>query len=176
MTKQNDALRLLILTALLAALTSVATLVISIPSPTGGFFNLGDSIILLTAFSLPPIYAMAAAGIGSALADLWLGYALYAPATLGIKATMALAAALIFAKAEKSGRRITGAAVGSLAAEGIMVGGYFLYETVLYGAKAAFGNVLLTNLPQGAVGLVGGVALFAALDRLGIRNKIYGGT
>ena len=39
-------------TALLAALSCVATLVIRIPSPTGGYMNLGDTVVLLGAYLL----------------------------------------------------------------------------------------------------------------------------
>ena len=39
---------------------------------------------------------MAAAGIGSMMADLFSGYAVYAPATFVIKALMALAAYLLY--------------------------------------------------------------------------------
>ena len=44
--------RALVMTALLAALSCVATLVIRIPSPTGGYMNLGDTVVLLGAYLL----------------------------------------------------------------------------------------------------------------------------
>ena len=89
-------LRTLILAAMFAALTCVATMIIHIPSPIGGYFNLGDCMVLLSAFVLGPVWGTAAGGIGSALADVICGYFVYAPGTLVIKALMALAAALIF--------------------------------------------------------------------------------
>ena len=90
-------LRTLILAAMFAALTCVATMIIHIPSPIGGYFNLGDCMVLLSAFVLGPVWGTAAGGIGSALADVICGYFIYAPGTLVIKALMALAAALRFA-------------------------------------------------------------------------------
>lgn len=39
-------LRTLILAAMFAALTCVATMIIHIPSPIGGYFNLGDCMVL----------------------------------------------------------------------------------------------------------------------------------
>ena len=86
-------LRTLILAAMFAALTCVATMIIHIPSPIGGYFNLGDCMVLLSAFVLGPVWGTAAGGIGSALADVICGYFVYAPGTLVIKALMALAAA-----------------------------------------------------------------------------------
>jgi len=83
-------LRTLILAAMFAALTCVATMIIHIPSPIGGYFNLGDCMVLLSAFVLGPVWGTAAGGIGSALADVICGYFIYAPGTLVIKALMAL--------------------------------------------------------------------------------------
>ena len=60
-------LRTLILAAMFAALTCVATMIIHIPSPIGGYFNLGDCMVLLSAFVLGPVWGTAAGGIGSAL-------------------------------------------------------------------------------------------------------------
>ena len=88
-------LHTLVLAALMAALCTLLTLVIRIPSPMGGYLNLGDCAVLLSAWLLGPAAGAAAAGLGSALADL-LGYPLYAPATLVIKALMAAAAGGIF--------------------------------------------------------------------------------
>ena len=74
--------------AMMTALCAVLTSVVKIPSPMGGYFNLGDCGVLLSAWLLGPAWGAAAAGLGSALSDL-LGYPLYAPATLVIKALMA---------------------------------------------------------------------------------------
>ena len=84
--------RLLSLTAVLAAFCCVATLVLVIPSPTGGYMNLGDTIVLLSCYLLGPAYGAASAAFGSALADLLAGYASYVPATFVIKGLMALLA------------------------------------------------------------------------------------
>lgn len=62
--------RLLVLTAALAAMACAATMVVRIPTPTGGYVNLGDAVVLLGAYLLGPGWGAAAAGIGSALADL----------------------------------------------------------------------------------------------------------
>ncbi len=44
-------------TAVLAALTAIATMVIPIPIPGGGYANAGDIVILITAFLLGPLPA-----------------------------------------------------------------------------------------------------------------------
>ena len=65
----------IVLVALFAALTCVATMFLRIPSPTGGYLNLGDGIALLSAFLLGPWLGGVAAGLGSMLADLQIGRA-----------------------------------------------------------------------------------------------------
>ena len=122
-------LRKLVLAALFAALCTVMTMVIQVPSPMQGYVNLGDCAVLLSAWVLGPWYGGAAAGLGSMLADL-LSYPHYAPGTLVIKFTMAVAAAYIFeAMRERSGK-LAAQLIGGAAAEIIMVLGYFGYASL----------------------------------------------
>ena len=58
---KNKTLRL-VMAALLAAMTCVATMVIKIPiTATGGYINLGDCIVLLSGILLGPLYGGLAA-------------------------------------------------------------------------------------------------------------------
>jgi uncharacterized membrane protein len=78
-------LRKIINVAIFAALVFVATLVIRITIPaTGGYFNVGDSMIYLAALLYGPFVGGLAGGIGAALVDA-MGYAIYAPGTFIIK-------------------------------------------------------------------------------------------
>ena len=70
-------------------------MLIKTPSPLKGYVNLGDGIVLLSAWVLPLPYGIVAAGLGSALADLFSGYTVYAPATFVIKALMAAVPSLV---------------------------------------------------------------------------------
>ena len=81
----QDRTRMLVQAGALAALGCAATMVLRIPSPTGGYLNLGDAVVLLGAYLLGPAWGALAGGIGPALADLLAGYAAYVPATLVIK-------------------------------------------------------------------------------------------
>ena len=85
-------LQKLVIAAMFAAVITVATIVIQIPSPMNGYVNMGDLFVLLSAWMLGPVYGTAAAAIGSALADIITSYAYYAPGTFVIKGLMALAA------------------------------------------------------------------------------------
>ena len=64
---ENQKVRKLVLSALMAALVYVATSIIQIPSPVNGYVNLGDCFVLLSGWLLGPWYGAAAAGIGSSM-------------------------------------------------------------------------------------------------------------
>ncbi len=167
-------LRRLVLTALFTALSCVATLVIQIPSPTNGYFNLGDCFVMLGAFVLGSWLGGFAGGVGSMIADL-ISYPMYAPATLVIKALMAILGGLIFHAMEKRGRNITGEILGSLCGEVVMMAGYFTFEALLYAPASAFGSLLLTNLPQAGVGFAAVIALCVLLEKAHLMQKLRGG-
>ena len=160
---RNKNILRLVLCALFAALACVATMVIQIPSPMQGYVNLGDCIVLLGAFVLGPIYGALAGGIGSALADILTGYALYAPATLVIKAIMGLCAGGLF-KAFRKKNRYVALLSGGIAAEVVMVFGYFLYAMLLLGEGIAALASVPGNLFQGAVGIVVSFVLYITLE------------
>ena len=82
----------LVMTAMLAASVCIMTMIIKIPSPLNGYINLGDSIVLLSGWVLSPWYGFLAAGFGSALADIFSGYVMYAFATFFIKGFMSFSA------------------------------------------------------------------------------------
>lgn len=148
----------IVMAAMLASLTCVVTMMIKIPSPLKGYLNLGDSIVLLSGWVISPFYAFFAAGIGSALADLFLGYTIYAPATFVIKGVMAVVAAFGYRLLRK--RMGSGASriVSGIASQAVMVSGYFLYELCLYGLSIAVINVP-GSVVQGFAGLVAGLVL-----------------
>jgi uncharacterized membrane protein len=73
--------------AVFTALVCAVTMIFSIYVPgTKGFFNIGESMVFLSALLFGSFVGAFAGGVGSMLADLLLGYPHYAPATLIIKA------------------------------------------------------------------------------------------
>lgn len=148
----------IIFSAMLAALTCVATMVIKIPSPLSGYLNLGDCIVLLSGWLMPPLYGFMAAAIGSALADILSGYMIYAPVTFLIKGIMALLASLGYSLLRKKAGSTVSHVLSGITAELFMILGYFAYEGILYGFAAAAMNIPINAL-QGAVGLVLGILL-----------------
>jgi uncharacterized membrane protein len=155
----------IVLAALMAALTCVTTLMVTVPSPLKGYLNLGDCIVLVTGWILPPGYAFLAAGLGSALADLFAGYAVYAPATFVIKGGMALIAFVCCWALHHRLGRLTAQLIGGVLAELAMVMGYFLFEGILYGFAPSAVNIP-ANAVQGAAGIIVGMILIKILERL----------
>ena len=155
----------IVISALMAALVCVATMIIKIPSPLQGYINLGDCIVLVSAWVLSPVYGFFAAGVGSALADLLSGYALYAPATFIIKGCMALVAFGIFKLMKNKTRKLPARLIGGILAEIVMVGGYFIFEGFLYGFGASLVNIP-PNCIQGVAGIVIGLLLVKVFEKI----------
>lgn len=159
----------LVMSALMAALVFVATMVIRIPSPTGGYVNLGDGFVLLSGWLLGPWYGAVAAGIGAMLTDLLAGYTYYVPATLIIKALDAMVAALIW---HSMGRKRGALVVSGIIGELIMVAGYFGFTALLLGKGLGAALSIPGDLVQGATGIVIGIVLMKLFERSKILDKL----
>lgn len=156
--------RKIVIASMLAALCCVATMIIKIPSPLKGYLNLGDCIVLLAGWLLSPGYGFAAAGIGSALADVFSGYVIYAPATFVIKGIMAIIAHFCFkgmhTKLSSSLSRIIGGALAEVA----MIVGYFVFEGFMYGFAPSLVNIPANGM-QGLAGLIIGLILVKFFEK-----------
>jgi len=143
----------IVMSALFCAMVFAGTWV-AIPVGIGNV-NAGDGVLLLCAHLLGGAWAAVAAAVGAALADLTMGYAVYAPATLVITALMALVAVGVY--------RLTGYTrlspricrlLSSVAAECVMVLGYFAYEALVLGLGLGAAASIPFNLVQGGVAVV----------------------
>lgn len=157
----------IVITALMAAMVCVATMIIKIPSPMKGYLNIGDCIVLLCGWLLSPGYGFVAAGLGSALADMFSGYITYAPATFLIKGSMALIAFACFKLMNKRLGRLPSQIIGAVLAEIVMVFGYFVFEGFMYGFVPSAVNIP-ANAVQGAAGMILGIILVKVFERLKI--------
>jgi uncharacterized membrane protein len=156
------------ITAIFTALACVVTMVIAFPIPaTNGFINIGDAIVMLTGLMFGPIIGCIAGGVGSALADVFLGYYIYAPATLIIKGLEGFVVGMIANPKDNYSkpnlRDIIAVVVGGL----IMVFGYFIYETILYGVPSALYETILNGVIQFGLG-----ALIALVIIIGSRKNL----
>lgn len=161
--KSTNRVRTLTLASMLAALIFVATSFFKLPvSITQGYIHLGDGFILLGA-ALLGTPAIIAAALGSALADLLGGYTVYILPTFIIKGLVGAVAVWSLAKQRPLVMRLA----GLIAAEAVMVLGYFLAEWLVlgYGWAAAVG-ALIPNIMQGISGVVIATALMPMIRQV----------
>ncbi|MCK4779530.1 MAG: ECF transporter S component [Candidatus Lokiarchaeota archaeon] len=154
-----------------AALICVLTMIISIPIPaTQGFINIGDAGVMFTGLIFGPFIGGIAGGVGSALADIFLGYVIYAPATLIIKGLEGFLIGIIanpkYYYMKLNYRDFLAVVVGGLT----MVFGYFIYEIFLWGFASALYEVILNGIVQ--FGVAGVISLLLIL---GVRKSIVQG-
>ena len=163
----KNATQKIVISSLFAALICVATMLIKIPSPLKGYINLGDGIVLLASWILPLPYGLIAAGLGSALADLFSGYVVYAPATFIIKALMAVVAYSCYALFVKKAKSTVSRVFSGILSEFVMILGYFLFEGVLYGFVPSLVNIP-ANAVQAVAGIIIGVILITVFEKQNI--------
>ena len=157
---RNFSVKKLTLAGVMAALVFVMTYVPKVPVPaTGGYVHLGDGVIFLAAMLLGPL-GIPAAAIGSGLSDVLGGYIVYVMPTMAIKALMALIVWRTWREA--SWLR---AAMAFVLAEAVMVLGYFAFESVMYGAAAAWAAVG-ANCIQGIAGVALGMVCHMLYPRM----------
>lgn len=168
----NQKLTKTVFTALFMALCCAGTF-IHVPSPgTTGYLNLGDCFVVLSGWLLGPVYGFLAGGIGSAISDLVLSYASYAPATLVIKGCMALVAHFIYKALIKvfKNKFAFPCIISAFAAEIIMIGGYYLYESLLMSNFASSLAGIAGNSVQGLFGIIVSVIIMGVLEKTGLKN------
>ncbi|SDW90363.1 ECF transporter S component [Tepidimicrobium xylanilyticum] len=161
----KDNLKLLIRYSVLMALTVVMTMVIHIPTiGTNGYLNLGDMVVFLAAFVLGKKGGFIVGGLGSALADLLLGYSHYALITLIVKGLEGYIAGGLLEREIGKRKPIIATSVAGI----FMAFGYFVPEIFLYGKGAI--ATLPGNIMQGLLGAITSVVLYTALKRTNAFN------
>ncbi len=162
-------IRLTCIAGTLTALVFVVTAYLHIPT-SNGYIHIGDGFIYLAACLLPRRYAVAVGAGGALLADLLTGFAIWAPASVVIKA----ATALLFSSKSK---RIL-APRNSLAlipATVICAGGYYLYEVLIYGNLIAPLAGIPASLTQSAASAIVFAAMGLMIDKMHLKQKQNGG-
>lgn len=164
-------------TAIVAALIGLAclgTLLIRIPIPaTTGYFNLGDVFVVLAGLWLGPLGGFLVGGIGPTIADA-IGFPQFIPATFVTKGLEGFVVGVIGGGlAPYSLQRRT---IAAFAGGATVVIGYFVFEAFIYpfvGKSIPFFAVtdlaaaiveLLPNAIQGAIGAMGGLALWKSVS------------
>ena len=159
-----------IMTALLMGMIVAMTMVVRVPIPaTHGYIHLGDSMVFLAVLALGKKNGAVAAGVGSALADILGGFAIYGPITLVVKGLMAYVMGAFIERAVRNGQfsgarakviTIAGMAIGGV----LMVAGYYVAEGFMYGNWIVPLSGVGMNCIQFAVGGVIAFAVSHALE------------
>jgi len=141
------------LLAIMTALSTIMTLLIQIPYPgTSGYFNFGDTMVMLGGLLLGPVGGFFAGGVGSALADAISGYTFYVPITFVAKGFEGMAVGFFSFKVKEYVRLskwdIAGVLVGAL----FMLTGYFIPQAYFFDLPYAIGELVAVNLPQVTIG------------------------
>jgi len=144
--------------AAMAALVCVATLLIRIPNPMGGYFNVGDVMVFVSALTFGPVVGGVAGGIGSSLADI-IGFPVFAIPTLLIKGAEGFLAGFITNK-KSVFRDIFAVIVAGVE----MIIGYFIVEIYLWGLEAALLEIP-GNIGQIVIGGLIGIPIAVVLRK-----------
>lgn len=154
--------RTLATTGIMTALVLGLTLIHLAISPIGGYVHLGDIAIYFTAFAFGPWAGLIAGGLGTALADVVSGYAIFAPLSLVVHGLQGLLAGLIVWRRPSAGRVALATVVGGL----VLVAGYYIGEALIpvFGGPAVALSEVPFNVVQAVFGALGAV-VYAAVAR-----------
>ena len=138
-----------VLIALFSALVCVLTIFVQIPWGKG-YINFGDTLIFLAASLLGPVGGMIAGAIGSSLADLFSGFATYAPFTFVVKGGEGFLCSILYTYVFRKQRPMLRRLFSMLIAGAWMIIGYFLTDLMLYGWEASLFNFVSGPIQAGA--------------------------
>lgn len=163
---KSSALRTLTLTGIFTALIFVFTAFIHIPSYTG-YVHIGDSFLYLAASILPLPYSLFAGAAGAVLSDTLTGFAIWAPGSLIIKSVTVL-----FFTWKKPTFLSKRNLLALLPAAAMCIGGYYLYEVVLFGNFVTPAYGALGNLAQAFFSSVVYVIVAVTLDKMKVKQNL----
>lgn len=157
--------RTIVLGALFAAATTGATL-LHIPFPTlYGYFNIGEIMVYTSAFLMGKWIGAIAGGLGSALADLILGYAAWAPYTLLVKGAEGFIVGTL-APGKVGAKKVVAVIPGAV----VMILGYTLFTKFIF--HQAFIFELGTDILQATVGTLVAIPLAETLSKIAFTKPV----
>lgn len=181
-SKKSDNTLIFVTTAMMTAMVMIATTFFKIPNAMG-YIHLGDGFVLLAAIILPKKYACFAGGVGAGLADIYGGYAVWAPWTLVIKIVMVLIVQLFFdflMKRASNGKhiaKIAGIPFAELFAYVLAVlwtvSGYYVAQGFISGNWIAPVADVPGNVLQASVGAVIAILVSVALGKTALGRSFY---
>ena len=167
---QRERIRLMCVSAMFMALIAV-TGAFSIPAGIAHIY-LTDVFVCTAALLLPPAYGCAAGALGAFIGDL-----VFYPQAMLVTLITRFVQCLVIEAARHSllrGRRTAARALSAGLGAAVMVCGYTLGHTVMYGAaETAFVTYVLPQVIQAVFGACAGVIL-CTVYKLGRRMSRYG--
>ncbi|MBN2335367.1 ECF transporter S component [Candidatus Bathyarchaeota archaeon] len=149
----------------MGALATIATMIFTFPIPaTSGYFNLGDTIVIITSLTFGPVVGALAGGLGSGLADLlggWYNWVIFTTLIKGAEGAVAG-----YLAGDPATRTLQKTIVAWLVGGVMMVGGYFVVQVFMYGVTAAVSELPFNMLQMTGAGLIGIPISNALKDRL----------
>lgn len=181
-SEKSDNTLIFVTTAMMTAMVMIATTFFKIPNAMG-YIHLGDGFVLLAAIILPKKYACFAGGVGAGLADIYGGYAVWAPWTLVIKIVMVLIVQLFFdflTKRASNGKhiaKIAGIPFAELFAYVLAVlwtvSGYYIAQGFISRNWIAPVADVPGNVLQAAVGSVIAILVSVTLGKTSLGRSFY---
>ena len=181
-SEKSDNTLIFVTTAMMTAMVMIATTFFKIPNAMG-YIHLGDGFVLLAAIILQKKYACFAGGVGAGLADIYEGYAVWAPWTLVIKIVMVLIVQLFFdflTKRASNGKhiaKIAGIPFAELFAYVLAVlwtvSGYYIAQGFISGNWIAPVADVPGNVLQAAVGSVIAILVSVTLGKTSLGRSFY---
>ncbi len=160
--KRQSMIKQLSISTIMTALVAVGTLLIRIPNPLGGYFNVGDVMVFVSALAFGPFVGAFAGGLGSAISDM-IGFPPFVIPTLIIKGVEGLLAGLATDR-----RSISRDALAVIIGGAAMIMGYFLVEAYPLGWGIAGA---LTEVPGNILQIVIGGILGIPISHI-IRRRL----
>ena len=160
MTKKQSPLVQLSLIPIMTAVVTVGTMVVRIPNPMGGYFNVGDAMIFACALTFNPLIGGIAGGLGSAIADI-IGFPVFAIPTLIVKGLEGFLTSFLTNR-----KSVLRDVLAVTIAGSEMVIGYFLVE--FYPLQWGLGGALAEipgNIVQVVIGGLVGIPVALVLRR-----------
>lgn len=152
--------RTLAVTAIMTAIVFATTMINLTLTPDGGYIHLGEAGILFSAFAFGPWVGAIVGGLGTALADLTLGFPVWAPFSLIIHGVQGFVAGWIARRWPGLGGLILGAVLGGF----VVVLGYLPVGIMLEGSATALASVPF-NLIQVTLGGIIAIPLYLLVCR-----------
>jgi uncharacterized membrane protein len=185
--KKFSKARFVAISGIMIALETVMTILVAIRIPaTQGYFNLGEMIIYISAIVFGPIIGFLTGAIGAGLADIILGYSLYAPATFVIKGFEGYIVGLIYKKfsrksneytpkstindntSDKSINNVIKMAISILPGAIIMVLGYFLFQIIIGVAPEGALVEVPINIIQCVIGALMTIIIVPIINKINV--------